>query len=43
MGGPDALIDVDFAVTKHIKIFEGAKLETHSGRFLGYEGQEVPW
>ncbi|KZV88168.1 NAD(P)-binding protein [Exidia glandulosa HHB12029] len=43
MGGPDAMIDADFAVSKHIQLYEAAKLETHAGKFWSYEGKELPW
>ncbi|EJD34105.1 C-signal [Auricularia subglabra TFB-10046 SS5] len=43
MGGPDAWLDVDYAVRNHIKIYESATLETHSGKFLSNEGKEIPW
>lgn len=43
MGGPDAWLDVDFAVGNHIKVYEQATLETHSGKFFSHDGKPVPW
>ncbi|EJD35629.1 NAD(P)-binding protein [Auricularia subglabra TFB-10046 SS5] len=43
LGGANAPLTVEFAVAKHIPLFESAALETHAGRFLDYEGKELPF
>ncbi|KZV90921.1 hypothetical protein EXIGLDRAFT_770378 [Exidia glandulosa HHB12029] len=43
MGGPDAPHDVEWAVERHIKPYESATIETHSGKFINHLGQETAW
>ncbi|KZV92620.1 NAD(P)-binding protein [Exidia glandulosa HHB12029] len=43
LGGEAAPLEVGAAVTDHIKVYEAAKLETHAGKFLNYDGTETPW
>ena len=43
MGGPDAMVEVDYAVSKHIEIIEDATAERHNGKFWRYDGEELPW
>ncbi|EJD39183.1 NAD(P)-binding protein [Auricularia subglabra TFB-10046 SS5] len=43
LGGPHAMMEVEPSVTKHIDVYENAKQSTHSGKFIGYDGAEVPW
>lgn len=43
MGGPNAPLELDYAISCHLRIFESAKLETHAGKFLDYDGTEYPW
>lgn len=42
MGGPNALIDAQTSVANMIKRIEELNLE-NTGRFLTYDGEEVPW
>lgn len=42
MGGPDAWIGVDESVSGMRAIIEHATPE-HAGRFLAYDGAEIPW
>ncbi|KZV90293.1 hypothetical protein EXIGLDRAFT_837898 [Exidia glandulosa HHB12029] len=43
MGGAGAEYEIDDAVTRHLKIFEAATLETHTNKFINQFGEEVPW
>jgi NAD(P)-dependent dehydrogenase (short-subunit alcohol dehydrogenase family) len=42
MGGSRATLDVATSVTGMRQVIAGLKRE-HSGRFLGYDGDEIPW
>lgn len=42
MGGPNALIDAQTSVANMIKRIEELNLK-NTGRFLTYDGEEVPW
>ncbi|KZV92173.1 NAD(P)-binding protein [Exidia glandulosa HHB12029] len=42
LGGPTATYEAPDAVTRHIKVYEGATKEI-SGKFINQFGQEVPW
>jgi NAD(P)-dependent dehydrogenase (short-subunit alcohol dehydrogenase family) len=42
MGGSRATLDVATSVTGMRQVIAGLKRE-HSGRFLGYDGSEIPW
>lgn len=42
MGGPNGLIDAKTSVTGLRQVIENLSLE-NSGRFIGYNGQEVAW
>lgn len=42
MGGDNGLIDTDTSVGGMVKVIENLNLE-NSGRFIAYDGVEVPW
>jgi hypothetical protein len=42
MGGPDASIEAPESVTGMRAVIAGLK-ESDSGRFLNYDGTEIPW
>ncbi len=42
MGGPNADIDTPESVTGMKKVIDGLK-PSDSGRFLAYDGSELPW
>jgi NAD(P)-dependent dehydrogenase (short-subunit alcohol dehydrogenase family) len=42
MGGPNGLIDAPESVAGLRRVIEGLNLE-NSGRFLAYDGKEIPW
>ncbi|MGD8109549.1 SDR family oxidoreductase [Vibrio sp. TRT 17S01] len=42
MGGPNALIDTETSASGLIKVIDNATIQ-HSGEFLNYEGQMIPW
>jgi NAD(P)-dependent dehydrogenase (short-subunit alcohol dehydrogenase family) len=42
MGGPEAVIDAPESVTDLIAVIAGLK-ESDSGRFIKYDGTEIPW
>lgn len=42
MGGPDADIDIETSVQGMKRVIDGLQ-PRHSGRFLGWDGSELPW
>lgn len=42
MGGPNALINVQTSVTGLCKVINALNLD-NTGRFLAYDGKEIPW
>jgi NAD(P)-dependent dehydrogenase (short-subunit alcohol dehydrogenase family) len=42
MGGPEAPLDVTTSVTGLRKVL-GSLTDKHNGKFLGYDGLEIPW
>jgi NAD(P)-dependent dehydrogenase (short-subunit alcohol dehydrogenase family) len=42
MGGPNALIDAQKSVTGMRQVLDGFSLED-SGKFINYDGSEIPW
>jgi NAD(P)-dependent dehydrogenase (short-subunit alcohol dehydrogenase family) len=42
MGGSNAMISVEQSVTGMRNVIDGIKIED-SGKFYGYDGQEIPW
>jgi len=42
MGGPDAELDVDTSIEGMLRVIEGLRPED-SGKFLSWDGRELPW
>ncbi|MCM8558179.1 SDR family oxidoreductase [Sphingomicrobium sediminis] len=42
MGGPNALIDTETSVSGMRKVIDETSVD-NSGRFMAYDGQEIPW
>ena len=42
MGGPTATLTIDQSVPAMVKVIDGLK-PADNGRFLSYDGSEMPW
>ncbi|EJD39193.1 NAD(P)-binding protein [Auricularia subglabra TFB-10046 SS5] len=43
LGGEWAPLELEPTVKQHIAVYESATLKTHAGKFISYEGDELPW